>query len=252
MKLRLLAILTATSTAVPTGAAAGQLPGAIRGQVTDSLGLPVSLATVLLLGTTHSATTDSMGLFRFAALPPKPYSVLVRAIGWKPLIFELIVGQGEEWIGRIGLEPAPVMLPEVRVTGRPTKPAKYASTSRFDDFYRRRALGFGHFLTRDQIDAAVAAGAGRVGSLVERMNIPGVRSGAGLSFERCKGGGAKVGVWIDGAKVPNAGTRRMPDLESLINVRDIEAIEVYRGVAQIPGEFLDDSCAAVAIWTKYN
>ena len=30
----------------------------------------------------------------------------------------------------------------------------------------------------------------------------------------------------------------------------IQAIEVYRGVAQIPAEFLDDACAVIAIWTK--
>jgi hypothetical protein len=27
-------------------------------------------------------------------------------------------------------------------------------------------------------------------------------------------------------------------------------MEIFRGVAQIPAEFLDDSCAAVAIWTR--
>ena len=31
---------------------------------------------------------------------------------------------------------------------------------------------------------------------------------------------------------------------------DIEMIEVYRGVGQIPGEFLVDSCAAIVIWTR--
>ena len=36
----------------------------------------------------------------------------------------------------------------------------------------------------------------------------------------------------------------------LVTPRDIEAIEVYTGVARIPAEFLEDACAVIAIWTK--
>jgi hypothetical protein len=247
-------IFLAIGLAVPLAAATAQTgaaPGRLRGQVADSLGFPIPGASVLVLGTSLTATTDSDGLFRFNRLPPKGYSILVRAIGWKPIVFELTVKTGEEWIGRIGLEPAAPRLPDLSITARPDKPAKYANTTRFDDFYRRRKYGLGHYLTRDQVDAAISSGAGSVGNLMERMNIPGVRFNNGdYSFERCKKGQGKVGVWIDGAKVPGSGY--MPDIGTLINVRDIEAIEVYRGVAQIPGEFLDGSCAAIVVWTKYN
>jgi len=30
----------------------------------------------------------------------------------------------------------------------------------------------------------------------------------------------------------------------------IEMIEVYREPAEMPAEFLDDSCAVIAIWTR--
>ncbi len=247
-------VLLATVLASPLASATAQtgaIPGRLRGQVADSLGIPIHLASVLILGTRLTATTDSDGLFRFDRLPPKGYSILVRAIGWKPIVFELTVRTGEEWIGRIGLEPSAPRLPDLDVTARPDKPAKYANTTRFDDFYRRRKYGLGRYLTRDQVDAAITSGAGSVGSLMERMNIPGVRFNNGdFSFERCKKGQGKIGVWIDGAKVPGSGY--IPDIGTLLNVRDIEAIEVYRGVAQIPGEFLDDSCAAIVVWTKYN
>ena len=35
-----------------------------------------------------------------------------------------------------------------------------------------------------------------------------------------------------------------------INPAQIELIEVYRGVSDLPGEFHDDNCAAIVIWTK--
>jgi hypothetical protein len=80
------------------------------------------------------------------------------------------------------------------------------------------------------------------------MTIPGLHEGR---WARCNGPAAKIGIWIDGAKVANRGGY-IPAIGDLLDVRDIEAIEVYRGVAEIPGEFLDDSCAAIVIWTKYN
>jgi hypothetical protein len=45
-----------------------------------------------------------------------------------------------------------------------------------------------------------------------------------------------------------------PEVEMLsrINPSDIEMIEVFRGVGQIPGVFHWNGCAVVAIWLKWN
>jgi hypothetical protein len=230
--------------------------GRLRGQVTDSLGVAIPHASVLLLGTDLSATTDADGLFRFSVLGARHYSVLVRAIGWKPLMFDLTIQPAEEWVGRIGLEPSPLQLPELSVTGRSAKPLRYANTTRFDGFYSRRGMGLGHYFTRDQVDAAIASGAQGFGNLLERMAVPGVRFGPGAqpsdvyTFDRCRKEQGEVGVWIDGARVPNHGAF-FPVIE--LGARDIEAIEVYRGLAAIPGEFNDaGSCAVIVIWTRYN
>ena len=44
------------------------------------------------------------------------------------------------------LEPGKFELPEIEVTARYAKPARYAGTNKYDDYFRRRRIGFGHGL----------------------------------------------------------------------------------------------------------
>jgi len=45
-----------------------------------------------------------------------------------------------------------------------------------------------------------------------------------------------------------------PEIEILsrVNPSDIEMIEVFRGVSEIPGEFHWNGCAVIAIWTRQS
>ena len=228
--------------------AAQQRAGIFRGQVTDSLGVPVPLAEIAILGTGLRVVADSEGLFRVSDVPVGLHPVIVRSIGWKPLFLFLRMGENEERIARIGLEPAPQQLPELIVEGgKFAKPPEYAFTHRYDGFFHRRQVRAGSFLTRAD---PLFASAMYTGDLLR--GIPGVRvsfgaGGTGVLFTSCRGFGAKVTVWIDGARI-------MADANTAIGyVRpgDIEMIEVYRRVGQIPAEFQDgDSCAAIVIWTR--
>ncbi len=241
-----LTVALLVSLAAPLAAQAGT--GIFRGQVTDSLRIPVPLAEIVLLGTDLRAVADSDGLFRIAGVPKGLHPVIVRSIGWKPLFFILKMEEGYEFIGRISLEPAPQRLPELIVEGgRLAKPAEYALTTRYDDFFRRRRSRAGTFRTRNDPGFVYAT---HTGDLL-RM-IPGVRvsfgsEGTSVDFTRCRGPDAKVAVWIDGARVM---TNNHNEALEYLRPSSIEMIEVYRGVGQIPGEFLDDSCAAIVIWTR--
>jgi hypothetical protein len=228
--------------------AAQQRAGIFRGQVTDSVGVPVPLAEIAILGTGLRVVADSQGLFRISDVPVGLHPVIVRSIGWKPLFLFLRMGENEERIARIGLEPAPQQLPELIVEGgRFAKPPEYAFTRKYDGFFQRRRVRSGTFLTRNDYAFASAI---HTGDLLR--GLPGVRvsfgaGGTGVGFTSCRGFGAKVAVWIDGARV-------MADANTALGYlrpSDIEMIEVYRRVGQIPGEFLDgDSCAAIVIWTR--
>ncbi len=131
--------------------------------------------------------------------------------------------------------------------GRFAKPAEYAFTTRYDDFFRRRAFRSGTFRTRED---ALFQSAFQTAELLR--GIPGVfvrfsQGGLSVAFSACRESYAKVSVWIDGARVI---TDNHNEALTYLRPEDIEMIEVYRRSGQIPGEFLGDSCAAIVIWTR--
>ena len=54
-------------------------------------------------------------------------------------------------------------------------------------------------------------------------------------------------VFVDGMKV----TEPFVTLASL-NANDVEAIEVYRGTAELPAEAAGNGCAAIMVWTRFT
>jgi hypothetical protein len=232
--------------AAPLAGQAGT--GIVRGKVTDSLGIPVPLAEIVLLGTDLKAETDSDGLFRIVGVPKGVYPVIVRSIGWKPLFFFITMEAGNEFIGRIGLEPAPQRLPELTVQGgRFFKPPEYAFTTRYDDFFHRRRIRSGTFRTRNDPRFTYAINTGDLLQMIPGVRVSFGAGGTSVEFSQCRGPGSKVAVWIDGARVM---TNDHNEALQYLRPNDIEMIEVYRSPGQIPGEFLEDSCAAIVIWTR--
>lgn len=228
------------------------------------------------------AVADHEGRYQLLGIPPGEVRVFVRAVGFLPQSRAFVVPAGTIIEHDFTLQKAAVSLPELRVEAALAKPARLAHTTRYDDFYRRRRSGLGTFLTREQIDESTAL---RTFELLRGLpgiqvtwNPPGV-AGTQVRFARCSTFPPKIGIWIDGVKQPSAhqteggraatmpGSRRDGDmtkelelvsevwrewLERLdaVSPRMIEAVEIFRGVAQIPAEFLDDSCAAIVIWTR--
>lgn len=205
-------------------------------------------AEIAILGTDLRVVADSEGLFRIDGVPVGLHPVIVRSIGWKPIFFLLRMGENEERIGRIALQPAPQQLPDLVVEGgKFAKPPEYAFTHRYDDFFRRRRVRSGTFRMRSD---PMFASALHTGDLLRA--IPGVRvsfgpGGTWVDFARCRGMSEKVAVWIDGARVM---TDNHNEALEYLRASDVEMIEVYRGPGQIPGEFLSDACAVIVIWTR--
>lgn len=254
----------------------GQSPqGQITGVVTGTVGDVVDGAEIRLVGTTHSASSDAKGWFAIRGVPKGVYVVEVRRIGFRAQRLGASIDEAEVKEVRIILERGTYELPELTVTVRRLKPIEYGWTTRYDDFFRRKQVGLGAYIMRDQIDRR---GAGRTPSLL--AGVRGVRlkyrhlgvSGTDVEITGC----SQVSVWIDGHKqryadVPRPGalngpTRRVGGLQHPVKLDNsgavtashlervlpsqIEMIEVYRGPAEMPAEFLDDSCAAIAVWTR--
>ncbi|HEU5217728.1 MAG TPA: Plug domain-containing protein, partial [Gemmatimonadales bacterium] len=165
------------------------------------------------------------------------------------------------WRGNIVMEPGSYQLPEVVVTARYAKPAEYAGTTKYDDFFRRRKLGLGTYILRQDIERSNAFHTIEILRMVPgvKTDINGNPALGKVSFSGCgyRDTDFDATVWIDGQRVvpdrldPDPG-RRVGEMINRIGPSNIEMMEVYRGLAQIPGEFHWNGCAAIVIWTRYN
>jgi hypothetical protein len=216
------------------------------------------------------ATTDSAGRFLLTGIRPGTHVVRVRRIGFRAGYFAATFQPGEIKEVAIVIEPGEHELPEIVVTTRLAKPIEYAWTTRYDDFFRRRRAGFGTFLTRAEIEQKHPY---RTPNIL--ANLPGFKlrfrhlgpGGTDVYLTGCK----QVRVWVDGSRqrfpdIPEEVRRRartggigpkpdtlgmaLGELLERVLPSQIELMEIYKGAARMPAEFLDDSCAAVVIWTR--
>jgi len=237
---------------VPAGTQAQEVRLAhLRGRVTTSLGIPLSLAEVAGLGAEpKTVMTDSGGRFQLRDLPAGRQLVRVRHVGYKARYFSAVLTPGDDREFSITLEAGAYELPEVEVTVKSAKPIEYAWTMKYDDFFRRQQVGLGKYIGREDIERKRPW---RTSSIL--AGLPGVRlrfinsDVTQIWFSGC----GQISVWIDGWKQRssiNGGAAAIGELVDRLTPAQVEMIEVYTGPAQMPAEFLDDSCAAIAIWTR--
>jgi len=201
------------------------------------------------------AITDTAGIFHLQILASDS-TVGFRRIGYRPLIVKIDPLPAVDDTLLVQLESVPIQLSVVTVIGTPTKPLRYAGTTKYDEVFLRRRVGLGTLITRDDIDQRFGL---RTYELLQ--NIPGIHVWNGppkrLRFTRCQDPGGII-VFVDGVRQLNDSSAlelgEEPVIETLsrINPSDIEMIEVFRGPSEIPGIYHWNGCAVIAIWTRWN
>lgn len=172
------------------------------------------------------------------------------------LRFWVVEPEAEMVFEQFALQSLPILLPEVVVLGERTV---YASP-RLAGFYRRLRGGFGHFITKQDVEAMNATYL----SDVLRM-VPGLMVGASgrlgaVSVQIARGGGrcANPAIFLDGHRIDDVVLDL--DLDAWVHPEEILGVEVYRGPSEIPPEFnragtgggemlFGTGCGAILIWT---
>jgi hypothetical protein len=268
----------AGAAAAPAGA---QELGGVIGRVTNPAGRPIAGAEIAAVSTPFTTTSDTLGRFRLLGLRAGETILRVRRIGYKAQYLKTAVAPDTIRVTEVALEPGVFELPDLEVTARVAKPIEYAFTNKYDDFFRRRRLGLGTYFGREHIDRLSPS------ATVDLLrDVPGTRvryrrpgpGGAQVQFSRCESG--HVGVWVDGRKlnwqphhqqttglvlardaIPDPAEftslggigqelAALAEVLDEINPREIEMMEVYRGIGSIPAEFRDAGCGAIVIWTR--
>jgi hypothetical protein len=255
----------------------------ISGTVVDPLSHPIEGAEVRVTGTTANAFSNATGQFRLETSATPPILLLIRRPGYDAQLIRIEAS----WNGTVLLRPGGFQLPEIQVTARYAKPAEYAGTTKYDDFFRDRRLGLGEFIDRAELDRRSASSTaqileGRPGIKVS-LHPPGNPQGNVVSFTRCNEYPPRINVYVDGRKlipeiepqlVAREGTSpfnnsrtttaesdrtiemryrvraMVGELLGRVNPMDIEMMAIYRGPGELPAEFNDGNCGAIAIWTR--
>ena len=218
-------------------------PAVLVGRVVDSSGVGLTGAEITLLNSdkVHSISSDS-GDFRITGLTPGTLVFNVRRIGFEAATFTAVLKPGRTHRANFSLTATALSLPTVSVSDTANR------THWLDQFERRRSSARGTFITRAQIEHR----GGRTGTDIVRT-VPGVRlvslrGGAGSQVVMTRGSGARPclpTMFVHG--VPYSG-----GLDDFI-ADDIEALEVYVGISEIPTE-LDKNgrgiCGAIVVWTR--
>ncbi len=197
------------------------------------------------MGTSLRGSTDEAGRVALLAVPAGKAVLRVRHLAFTEQTIPLSVTPGTLADGRYKLVSIAENLKRVVVRGSELKPERYAKTGRFDEFYRRRAQGNGTFLTREDVDARQGQKSEDLIRMVSGIRIRYRGMVPYVQFLRCE----NVNVYIDGNRSHDA----FRDYFALSPL-DIEAIEVYHGIATVPPEFSPEpnDCAAIVVWTRWH
>lgn len=255
----------------------------VRGRVVDDAGGSVRAANVVLQdidGQRLAATrTDSLGLFELPVPREGTYRLRAERIGYGQATTEAMqVG------GRISLElklrlsVRAVALDPLTITARPDEPrdARLVQVG----FYDRQDQGRGYFFEREDIRRQRPV---QMSVLVSQ--VPGVVVSTGGSFSAgdvvmVRGTHCLPSVWLDG-RLARAGMRlersgewggsaaarlspfsrrspparsHAPAMDDLVAPEEVDAVEVYRGAAEVPAVFgfTGGGCGAVVVWTQFH
>jgi CarboxypepD_reg-like domain len=234
----------------------------------DSAGHQLAAADIVLPALNRRATANWAGEFRISQLPAGRHAVLVRHLGFAPLIDTIEVADGARVDREFILTEQPATLDTVSVKA-PEK--KYISPA-LRDFEERRKAGFGYFIEEETMRKNnerrlidVLAGylpgikvfsSGANGSIRGEYVSSGRKCGSGPAFLSCRSGTEKcpVTLYLDGVLIFDSArddAGQMPDL-SRYNTRDYAAVEYYAGGASTPIKYnaTSSGCGVMLLWTR--
>ena len=234
-------------------------------------GIPIARALVREMGGVALTLTDDAGRFHLSDLAAGTHAFRIQRVGYVPLEFEIDLSAGEA----VELQPGELLLNAIAVTIDSV--VVVASGERLIPalvdvgFYDRRKLTPGSFMVHDQVVKRHAQYFTDVLRTIPGVSIvpnsnymrparPPRRGAAAGVAGRSKmvidtrkqlvkmRGCETVALWLDGLYV---GSADEIDIDGFLNVRDIEAIEAYRGAAEMPARFMTAAiaCGAVVVWT---
>ena len=214
------------------------------GSVRDSSGRGVPGVEVRIDGTDAAMRTTDAGGFRLPVVPVGRVMVAMRRLGYAPVSTVVMLRAGRIDSLVVSLTMVATSLPGVLVEDE----AMTKSLRLIPGFWERRSRGFGHFVTRDEIEARQAHSFVDIVRAVPSVSIALINGRHAVRLKRSTGmRDCPPQYWVDGMRIEQAS----PDE---FTPQDVEAVEIYGGPATIPVQFAPRpftyTCGAIIIWTR--
>ncbi len=231
--------------------------GAVRGRVVVEDGSPLPGAEVRIGGELVRVTGPDGG-FSFPDVPAGSAPLRVSFLGYGDAEGEVVVGGGQTVTVEIRLSPRPIELEPIVVEA-----VRFSTGGILADVQRRANSAWGTVVLGEDL-AQRQARASRTTDILQNFGATVVGNGSAIFLHRTQ---CAPHVYLDGVKVTRiprstSGTSARESSEgpqteaaralNMVHPADIAAIEIYRGPAEIPGEFLDSDarCGIILVWTK--
>jgi hypothetical protein len=202
--------------------------------------------------------TNGRGFFRLQTPVPGTYSLEAEALGFGEANAEdLTVALGKLTHLEITMAPAPLELEPLVAVGTPR-----VFQLEMQGFYNRMERGFGYFLSPDDLERIHPENFRQIFERVPGLRISQVM-GQGIKLTVLRptvldGPECTPRVYLDGAVV---GTSALADdstgvgvhPDQLVSIRDLDAIEFYRGAATVPlvwSTMGNAECGTLLMWTR--
>jgi hypothetical protein len=246
--------------ALSASPAAGQVR--VVGRVVDDLTEhPLSQTYVSLRAPDGSlieeAETTETGTFEFQVRGVGAIRLTVERYGYQANTTPLLYFDARKFFQvEIRMDPEAILLAPLEVIAWSARP----ENALHEAFKRRLETGLGVYITRDEVEA-------RKPLLVTDLlrEIPGLEfetstygSRPSVRMARATGMRCSTQIFVDGflinRRVLSSNGYRAADLriDDYVSPGSVEGIEIYKGLATVPPEFLnpDADCGVIAIWTR--
>lgn len=243
---------------------AGTLTGIIVDEGSDE---PIEGATVFLEDLRRMATTNALGRFTIPSLPPGTVAMEVTRLGYAETHGTVAIRSSRTTDTRIAMATEAIAMEPIVVVGTRQR----MDLPGMDDFEMRFNSGWGKFVLAEEIEARMPL---RLSHMLQETGVETISNGRFLVMRRT---GCAPMVYLDDVKLTHlargggGGDRRggssgmrywanpdaSPEEEAawavnLVQPSDVWAVEVYRGPAEVPAQYLDSNsrCGVILIWTK--
>jgi hypothetical protein len=219
------------------------IPAVLIGHVADSTGSGVAGAEIMLVTNERvRVVTGDSGEFRITGLPPGTNVFNVRRIGFQPASFTAVLKPGKTHRATFTLSGSAQALPTVAVSDTATQ------SHWLDQFKRRQSTSRGVFIDRKEIERKNARTGTDIVRTVPGIRLVALRGAVGNQVVMTRGAGARPCI-------PSMYVHGMPYSGMLddFTADDIEALEIYVGISEIPPEFDKVGrgiCGVIVVWTR--